>query len=203
MLSDGNVRIWRVDLVELNHTGHTIHRDIFARDPFIPTADPARTAFTALLSFALLRAPHYVFARGTFGRSRWESYFCCIDKSRATMFLTDRCDDNCISRSIDLRSMCLWVSAYFRSRYGLPTSVVLGRDLSRRIARRTRGEDSSERRWASRRRAPSSTPFSTHACAGAVFVQGDESFLMESLSIHLLSYHYNHRRVAAPLKYPD
>jgi len=85
MLSDGNVRIWGVDLVELNHTGHTIHRDIFARD--IPTADPGRSAFTALLSFALIRAPHYVFARDTFGRSRQKSYFCYIDKSRATMFL--------------------------------------------------------------------------------------------------------------------
>lgn len=38
--------------------------------------------------------------------------------------------------------------------------------------------------------------------ARPLFVQGDESFLMESLSIHLLSYHHNHRQLTAPLKYP-
>lgn len=60
MLSDGNVRILGVDLVELNHTGHTtstIHQDIFARD--IPTADLGRSVFTALFSFAFARRITY------------------------------------------------------------------------------------------------------------------------------------------------
>lgn len=59
-----------------------------------------------------------------------------------------------------------------------------------------------ERRDAVHRRQPHSrrTRAQEHS---ALFVQGDESFLMESLSIHLLSYHHNHRRLAAPLKYPD
>lgn len=58
-----------------------------------------------------------------------------------------------------------------------------------------------ERRDAVHRRQPHSRRTRAQE-RSALFVQGDESFLMESLSIHLLSYHHNHRQLTAPLKYP-
>lgn len=80
---------------------------------------------------------------------------------------------------------------------------LLGHGLSRRVARRTRGEDSSERRWASRRRAPSSTPpfRRTLAQEGSLLfaVQGDESLLMESV-INSPTFPHNHRRLSSPTK---
>jgi len=154
-----------------------IHRGVFARN--VPPTIPRRSPLSNhVRSFSLAPlgtlARHYVFARDTCERSRSSK------KEQITCASTDRRDDMDFARSIDPLSMY--------SCRGLPPhvsdTVFQGESPDEHAARIQ--VSAGERRDAVHRRQPPFRHTLAQECSVLFSVQGDESFLMESLSIHLL-----------------